>query len=285
MARSPGRKVVLLVAASIAVSAAAAEPPETSPSRPLVLATFNIHHAEGADGVLDLGRVAEAVRGADVVAFQEVDVHYGERSRFEDQAARLGELLGGEVAFGANLVRGDARYGVALVSKFPIRSSVNHRLPLSPGRESREPRGLLEVEIEAPGGPLKVFATHLSHDSEPERLLQVDRLRALIAGSIAGFDCPWILMGDLNFRPDSAGYARLMGQVGDRPSFVDTWARSGRGEGFSLGVRGGHPIRIDYILASPDLASRLETIRVETESVASDHQPVIATFRAVESGR
>src|SRR5206468_2603222 len=97
------------------------------------LATFNIHHGEGADGKLDLDRVAGVVKEADVVAFQEVDVRFRERSRFEDQADRLARLLGKGVAFGGNLIEGEGRYGVALVSKYPIVSSRNLPLPRAPG--------------------------------------------------------------------------------------------------------------------------------------------------------
>lgn len=58
-------------------------------SRVLDVMTFNIHHAQGTDGVLDVRRIAEVVRtsGADVVGLQEVDSHYSGRSDWADQAA------------------------------------------------------------------------------------------------------------------------------------------------------------------------------------------------------
>lgn len=57
--------------------------------------TFNIHHAQGTDGVLDLQRIADVIEasGADVVGLQEVDRHYSARSDWVDQAAALAELL------------------------------------------------------------------------------------------------------------------------------------------------------------------------------------------------
>src|SRR5918997_4786423 len=170
----------------------------------LKLATFNIHFAEGTDGVLDLKRVADVVRGADIVAFQEVDVRFRPRSRFVDQGAALANELGGRHVFGANLIEGEGQYGVALVSKFPIVSSKNHRLPRSEGREKAEPRGLLEVVLDVRGRPLRVFVTHLAHDSKPDRLLQVDRINAALR-DVSG---PWIMMGDFNFRPGSEEYTR-----------------------------------------------------------------------------
>ena len=201
----------IAVLAGLLVAAGPADEPKADDV--LKLATFNIHFAEGTDGVLDLKRVADLVRGADIVAFQEVDVRFRPRSRFVDQAAALAKELGGHHAFGANLIEGEGQYGVALVSKFPIVSSENHRLPRSEGREKAEPRGLLEVVLDVRGRPLRVFVTHLAHDSKPDRLLQIDRIKAALRDASG----PWILMGDLNFRPDSEEYARLLGREEDEP--------------------------------------------------------------------
>jgi endonuclease/exonuclease/phosphatase family metal-dependent hydrolase len=239
---------------------------------PICLATFNIHHAEGADGVIDVGRVADVVKGADVVALQEVDVRFGPRSRLEDQAAALGARLGLHVAFGGNLKSGTGAYGVALLSRFPIVASRNHPLPRAAGRETAEPRGLLETALDVDGRRLRVFVTHLAHDSAEDRRLQVDAVRALVNAG----EGPAILMGDLNFRPEDPLHARLLAppEGSDRPLLVDTWTRAGTGAGHSIGLAGPRPGRIDYILATPDLAPGFADARVDTETRASDHQPV-----------
>ncbi len=54
--------------------------------------TYNIHYAIGWDGVEDIARIAEAVRGADVIALQEVERHYGPGDP-PDQPEALAELL------------------------------------------------------------------------------------------------------------------------------------------------------------------------------------------------
>jgi endonuclease/exonuclease/phosphatase family metal-dependent hydrolase len=276
-ARSRTRRaslLALLALAFVAPTAARAQAPGAG--EPLRLATFNIHHAEGADGVLDLDRVARVVREADVVAFQEVDVRFRARSRFVDQAAGLAKALGGELAFGGNLIEGEGQYGVAVVSRLPIVSRRNHRLPLSPGREKAEPRGVLEVTIDVRGRHVRVFATHLTHDSPADRRLQVVEIRRLIAG----VNEPIILMGDLNFRPESGEYARLFSSApGQPPPLVDAWVRVGKGPGATVALQSKSPARIDYILVSPDLAAGLEQARVDTETVASDHKPVFVTLR------
>lgn len=93
-----------LAAASPAAAASTPAGPQAV-DRPLRVATYNIHHAQGADGVLDLERIAQVLSdsGADVIGLQEVDRHWGERSENLDQAAWLGERLGMHVIYGANL--------------------------------------------------------------------------------------------------------------------------------------------------------------------------------------
>ncbi len=249
------------------------------PSEPQTfkLATFNIHHAEGVDGKLDLDRVASVVRGSDIIAFQEVDVHFGDRSANEDQAKALAKRLDAQVAFGGNLKKGEGLYGVALVSKYPITRSQNHPLPRSPGRDKAEPRGLLEATLDVHGKPLRVYVTHLAHDSKADRALQVEAIRKIVSSG----EGPYILMGDLNQRPDDPNHAKLLAPLneGGSPLFVDAWAKVGKGEGHSIGLEGTHSGRIDYILASPDLGTGFTSARVDVETKASDHQPVFAELR------
>jgi endonuclease/exonuclease/phosphatase family metal-dependent hydrolase len=87
MASVPVRLVLLLVL----LVAAAAQPPGH-----LRVMTFNIHAGHG-----NLARVAAVIRGAspDLVALQEVDVHWDARSGFVDQARALAEATGMDVRF------------------------------------------------------------------------------------------------------------------------------------------------------------------------------------------
>src|SRR6478609_1340586 len=57
-----------------------------------VVATYNIHAGAGSDNGYDLDRTAAAIRAldADVVGLEEADVHWGERSHFDDTVAELG---------------------------------------------------------------------------------------------------------------------------------------------------------------------------------------------------
>src|SRR5437016_6753857 len=63
---------------------------------PLRVMTYNIRSGNG-----DLGGTAAAIRASapDLVALQEVDVHWAERSNFVDQATALGQQLQMQVRF------------------------------------------------------------------------------------------------------------------------------------------------------------------------------------------
>ncbi|MEA2494431.1 MAG: hypothetical protein QOJ29_2342, partial [Thermoleophilaceae bacterium] len=55
----------------------------------LTVMTYNIHQGRDADGVLDLDRIATAIRAqnANLVGLQEVGRHWSADSAFRDQAA------------------------------------------------------------------------------------------------------------------------------------------------------------------------------------------------------
>ena len=155
----------------------------------LRVATFNIHHGAGTDGVVDLQRTAGAITAtnADVIGLQELDRGLARSGRV-DQARALAELTGLEIAFFPALVRGEGHYGLAVgTSKTIALEEVEfHPLPHIPGDE---PRGVIVGRI----GPLTVFNTHLSK-LHARRRLQLEALRSL-ALETGG---PVLLLRDLN---------------------------------------------------------------------------------------
>lgn len=56
------------------------------------LVTYNIHYGVGLDGRYDVGRIADAVRGADVIALQQVS-RANPKNGGRDMVAELGEAL------------------------------------------------------------------------------------------------------------------------------------------------------------------------------------------------
>ncbi len=58
------------------------------------IVSYNIQYAKGKDGRHDLARIADAVRGADLIGLQEVTRHFpGVPPRLAEQPERLAELL------------------------------------------------------------------------------------------------------------------------------------------------------------------------------------------------
>jgi endonuclease/exonuclease/phosphatase family metal-dependent hydrolase len=260
--------VIIVVVVSAMASAASAETRHRD--RELTVMTFNIHHGVGADGRLDLGRIADVIRssGADVVALQEVDRHFGERSAFADQATELGRALHMHVAYGANLdleplAPGQPRrqYGNAVLSRHRIRGSRNILLPRPDGEEQR---GLLEVDLKVRGVPVRVYATHLQHNSAVSRRLQAEAILQALSSS----DSSMVLLGDLNARPEDPEIVLLLQEL------VDAWMQAGLGPGYTFSATDPHA-RIDYVLHSGEVVSRVAAV-LATD--VSDHLPVVVTM-------
>ena len=67
------------------------------------IVTYNIQFGRGRDSKVDLGRIIDAVRGADVIALQEVD-RFWTRSHMVDQVEVLVDAFPGyDYAFGAGV--------------------------------------------------------------------------------------------------------------------------------------------------------------------------------------
>ena len=91
-----------------------------------------------------------------------------------------------------------------------------------------------------------------------------------------------ILLGDFNMQPDSKEYERIVGPVspyGGRitnpEGFVDAWVEAGNAgdAGPTAEVR-GHPARLDYCFVSAGMKERIRAVRVDSQAIGSDHQPV-----------
>jgi endonuclease/exonuclease/phosphatase family metal-dependent hydrolase len=257
-------------------TAVAAEPPPTLPPRPLRVATYNIHHGVGVDGLLDLERIAREVEetGAEVIGLQEVDRHWSERSDFVDQATWLADRLGLHMVYAANLdldplTPGAERrqYGTAILSRHRILSSTNTLLPRPEGGEQR---GLLEAVIRVRGFDVRVFNTHLQHNSQVERLAQIARIREIVATANQSV----VLLGDFNARPESPEISAITEDL------VDAWVTAGVGPGYTIDAETPHA-RIDYVLTSEGIVARTAAV---LSTNGSDHLPVVADL-ALPGGR
>ncbi len=274
------------------------------------LLQWNLQWCRGMDGVVDperIARVARELYDPDVCCFQEVAVNFPALagSAGEDQVARLAAAFPGyeaHFACGVDVPDGRGgrrRFGNLILSHLPVRQVLRHSLPW-PAHEGvpSMPRVALEAVIEAPWGAVRVITTHLEYYSEAQRAAQVARLceieeqaraRAVArpsdrygSGPFQPFERPAssILAGDFNMRPDDAAMARLL------QTWRDAWAlvqpRNPQPPTFGVfdAEFAREPYCCDFVFVSEDLAPRLEAVRVDSDCTASDHQPVIAEFRA-----
>ena len=252
---------VVLVCTCSAAAVVAADPPKGSPLTLRAL-SYNVHHAEGTDGRLDLDRIAAVITAQkpDLVAVQEVDRNTTRSGRV-DQAAELGKRTGLHAAFAKAIDYQGGEYGQVVLSRFPVRSVKTHTLPGKPGQETRI---VVEATIDLPGGqPLTFLATHFQHDDDATRREQAAKVNELFAAS----DRPTVLAGDLNATPDSEPMKRL----------AKSWAFATPPDKGLLTIPAGEPRRqIDYVLVRPADRFRVVEAKVIEEKVASDHRPVLA---------
>ena len=217
--------------------------------------TYNIRGSIGMDNEMSVERIADVIRdsNARVVCLQEVHA-LRKVSKFTDQPIELAKLLNMRVAFQINYREGAGGLGNAILTTHELDHTRSHILT-----STGEQRGLLEVGVRAPEGPLTVFCTHLGLN-ENERLTQVKEMAALIDT----VKTPKVLCGDLNSQPKQAPIVELLNSTGlydadhDGPKTFDSAKPS---------------IRIDYVM--PDPSIKLMGTKVITTQ-ASDHLPLIA---------
>lgn len=159
--------------------------------------TYNIHHGERLDGVLDLGGQAEYIlsTGADIVALQEVDRGTARTGRV-DQAAFLATATGFHYVFTPHFDYQGGEYGLALLSRYPIVAHESYRLPTA---ADAEPKSMLKATVEVNGTLIDVYVVHLE-----VRNVSVRHLQAQAVGEVIRMGRnPAVLMGDFNATPDS----------------------------------------------------------------------------------
>jgi endonuclease/exonuclease/phosphatase family metal-dependent hydrolase len=261
------------------------------------LATFNLlsGRAMGAEAA-DPDALKEAVLrlDADVLAMQEVDRHQA-RSGGVDQTALVAQALGAEHwRFVPALVgtpggswraarpedeevdgRGShepAAYGIALVSRFPVRSWRVVRLRPAPLmgplvirdlQERRkliwvrdEPRTAVVAVIDGPSGPMTIANTHLSFVPK----WNTGQLRRLVS-ALADEPRPHVLVGDLNM---PGGLPRSLCREFRMLAHERTWPA-------------GHPrVQLDHVLGRGDLPEVEQSYAVQLP--LSDHRALVVDF-------
>jgi endonuclease/exonuclease/phosphatase family metal-dependent hydrolase len=232
-------------------------------ARTIRVMTYNIHVGIGMDKKLDLQRIAGVINQErpDLVGLQEVDRGV-QRTQRIDEIAELAKLTRLDYAFAFNLAYQGGQYGVAILSRFPIRAT--EHLLYKNLREA-ERRGFIRAEVKIDGRVVHFVTTHLDYQHDDGRLFEAQQMLA----GLSKVNGPLIVVGDFNDLPTGQTY-QLM-----RDSFADAWI-DGRGTGEGLSYPADKPAkRIDFIFTRS--IDRIRTKRAWiVQTPASDHIPVVA---------
>jgi endonuclease/exonuclease/phosphatase family metal-dependent hydrolase len=223
---------------------------------PTRVLSYNIRQGFGLEDRFGLEPVAAEIErhNPDVVALQEIARGWV-ISGMVDQLQWLANRLDMRLYFEPNLAD---TWGNAFLVRLPVLAEEHRRFE----DLGRVPRGVQGITVATANGPLRILITHL--DSEADG----DRVRADQAGEVLGF---WggggatLLVGDMNFVPDSAGYA-LVAASGLRDLLRETG-----NDGPTYPANAPFE-RIDYAFGTADLAVSIAESPVST---ASDHRPVL----------
>jgi endonuclease/exonuclease/phosphatase family metal-dependent hydrolase len=153
------------------------------------IATYNVHQCVGHDGRRDTRRVATVLDQIDahVLALQELLWD-------QDEALHLLEEFASTLRYhpipGPTLLKAKGHYGNALLTRLPVLHQ--ELIDLTIGRH--EPRGAIDVLLDAGGRPLRVMATHLGLRPYERR----QQMRRLIERLDSSPSITTVLMGDLN---------------------------------------------------------------------------------------
>ncbi len=276
------------------------------------LITWNVQWFCGLDDQIDMARTVEQARAMadfDVLCLQEVAVNYLQLTGNAgfDQIARLRELLPGyEIVFGAavtELGRQGQRqqFGNLIATRLPIAFAQSYPLPYPPDAGLRTmPRICTTAALLTAFGPIRVMTTHLEFYSRVQRLAQAGALvdihhqacgHAVHAPLDDETGGPFqnkihtrqaIVCGDFNCESTDAEYALIQtAPDADATALKDAWPLVHGTQPHDPTFRlfdsryGPVPICCDFVFVSSDLQRHVRTVRVDSTTRASDHQPVL----------
>jgi endonuclease/exonuclease/phosphatase family metal-dependent hydrolase len=272
--------------------------------------SWNIHWGCGKDGRIRIHAIIDVLRklNPDVICLQEVAANHPELegSATANQFKQLAGAFGGYHSIDhptSELYRNNVPrlFGNLILSKYRITQVQRHLLPWPPDPEHAMgmPRGALEVVLDTPTGKLRVINTHLEYFSPMQRMAQVRDLkyvhweaceRAHIYQPDSSLEAPFqlgerpataIICGDFNFTERSAEYGEMLVPVEGALPLVDAW-RAAHPDLARAPTAGLHGYKwpdkadcFDYFFITSDLEARMTSAEVQSETSASDHQPIV----------
>ena len=237
------------------------------PQADTLIASYNVHKCVGTDKRFDPDRITAVIDeiGADIMALQEADERFGQRTGLLD-LPRLTRETGLAPVPVTGKSGGQGWHGNLLLFRGGVVREV-HPIKL-PGVE---PRGALVIDVDLDTGPLRIVATHLGL----LRRSRAQQAEAILAAVAAQTDRPTVLLGDLN-----------EWRLGARSSLMSLDPTFGPLTAALPSFPSRFPVlALDRILASPqELISRLEVHDTPLARIASDHLPIKAQINLERAG-
>ncbi len=232
--------------------------------------TYNIYHGEMAyeAGKPNLDSVASFINKLqpDFVACQEVDSATGRSARYYgkkiDYIKELAAKTNMHGYFGKAIDHDGGGYGEGLLSKTPL----NTEVALLPNPAGGEQRSLIYANTRLANGQNIIFGgTHLCHESEENRLAQVNSIDSIYRSLLV----PSIVCGDFNFESTEPAYQFMLKYWVDAASIRKNPANT-----FSFKDPAK---RIDYAFITKRGNWKITNVQVFPVNY-SDHMPVLFTF-------
>jgi len=272
--------------------------------------TWNIQAALGVDNRIDVSRIANTIKNfgaSDIICLQEVDRNSSiskaggnrEYSGLADELAK--QFPEYEIFYTAAVdspnTEGEGRYffGNMILSKVTVDFVFSHKLPQPPDPTTRTmPRQALELFVSFDDAPLRIVTTHLEYFAIEQRKAQLEYLiryqkeccerhASPSPPGIGSYVSPpetdrTIMCGDFNMEVGTDHYKYF---TSEGSGFVDAWVsiHQGQPHASTCGIYdleqwpGGEHCR-DFFFLSPLLEPFAAELTVNTDTQASDHQPV-----------
>ena len=270
------------------------------------IVSWNIQAAKGIDGVIDVARIANVTRDfgdADVICFQEVEQTIGSQVQRASQAESLaGFFPEHEMFYGPAIDRliegGRARFGNMILSRLPVHNVLLHKLPQPADPETRNmARQATEILVDFNNRPLRIMTTHLEYFASGQRAAQIEYFMRYLQESRERAENPspsgegsysappetllTVLCGDFNLTPDSPDYTALLESTRGN-ALVDAWTlvHGDQSHAPTCGIFDHHQWPDgqhcrDFFFVTPELGKLVGDTVVNTETTASDHQPIL----------
>lgn len=279
----------------------------------MIILSWNIQNGTGTDNVISLERVATVINemcNPDVICLQEVTRHLplGDNGNAPDQIVEIADLFPDyDVIFGsaveANVYGSKKRwkFGNTTLSRLPILSVFHHALPQPAENGVRHmPRQAIEVTVASRHKPVRLVNTHLEFHSARQRMAQVGRLRDLHDEVVSNVQTPpnravsgpyqsvsrpedCVVCGDFNMETNFLEYSEMLAPFSNENAFFqDAWrvVHGDQPHDPTCGVHdhdqwpdGAHCR--DFFFVTNEIAKSAREVRVDTQTNASDHQPLM----------